>query len=680
MVSTRRSLREKNLRNTFTNLTETIESAPVFPRQSMRLKKIRKEKEKLSKKIKKKEKEISNPKGKKNRTIIEKNIKKTKKKFVSGDSLDLVLICDCTGSMGSWMKRAKETLHDIIQNVLKAHEGLTIRISFVGYRDFCDNARQFAILNFTEDVQQVKDFIDKEPATGGGDMPEDVVGAYIKVSELEWKAETRIAFHICDAPAHGRQYHNDKSIWDTYPNGHPSKTTVEQMMTKMKQLNVNLTFIKLTMHTDTMFEKMCNAYNDNKFSLELTDMDQSNLQGKTKEDIDKAFIDKASFIISTKVTNKGKKVEKKDPLWTGEMEVGQWFSSTNYIKIEKVEAGKVEVVSSVGGKWSMSKDLVQKMDSADHFDYEIPMNRAELVEMLENTKDTIFTICFRKKVQPKNISSKIVEEGEDFVGNLSQCKKLAKNFLEGELCVIVAKLVNLEPKLGRSMVKDLRVPFGYNLRQVDHRTIEWIIFKNRKFIFKKPGKKYPELPESAYKIDDPIHTRWNIDKLSIGNWLSDTKYIKIEKIIDSNLVEVKNSNGHPLVMSRDILKNEMYSACHYNEEEKLPLTAVASVLEDVGKKVFTAVFNSKVNERVVAEKLNNMESGISGNPRKLNKFVKEMITGNQVTVCGHLASRELKLGRSLVINLTTDSAPSFKQIDHRGLESIIFKNKKYIVK
>jgi hypothetical protein len=677
MVSTRRSLKK-----TETEILEESESSPSVPRKSKRLQKKREEKEKASRKIKKNEKKTSKPKGKKNRNIVETNIKQTRNgnKTVSGDDLDLVLICDCTGSMGSWMKRAKETLHDIIKNVLNAHEGLTIRISFVGYRDFCDGARQFAILNFTENVQSVKDFIDKEPATGGGDMPEDVVGAYIKVTELDWQAETRIAFHICDAPAHGRQYHNDQTVWDNYPNGNPSGKSLEEMMRKMKELNVNLTFIKLTVHTDKMFEKMSHAYNDSKFKLELTDMDQSNLQGKTKEDIDKAFIDKASFIISTKVANKGKKVEKKDPLWTGEMEVGQWFSSTNYIKIDKVESGKVEVISANGGKWSMSKDLVQKMDSADHFDYEIPMNRGELVEMLENTKDTIFTICFRKKVQPKNISNRIIEEGEDFVGNLSQCKKLAKNFLEGELCVMVAKLINLEPKLGRSMVKDLRVPFGYNLRQVDHRTIEWIIFKNRKFIFKKPGKKYPELPESAYKIDDPIHTKWNIDKLSIGNWFSDTKYVKIEKLIDSNLVEVKNSNGHPLVMSRDILQNEMYSACHFNEEEKLPLTAVASVLEDVGKKVFTAVFNSKVNDKVVAEKLNGMEAGISGNPRKLNKFVKEMLTGKQVSVCGHLASRELKLGRSLAINLTTDSAPSFKQIDHRGLESIIFKNKKYIVK
>lgn len=677
MVSTRRTLKAKKLRTTVNNLIEHEVVGEELLTRTEKLK-LRKDKKVNSKRIKKNKKETKKEKSKKTRKNIKIISETTEDEPKSGDDLDLVLICDCTGSMGSWMKRAKETLHDIIKNVLSAHEGLNIRISFVGYRDFCDGAsRQFAIQPFTTDVNKVKEFINQQPATGGGDMPEDVVGAYLKVVELDWKAETRIAFHICDAPAHGRQYHNDNSVWDTYPNGHPSKTTLEEMMVKIRELNINLTFIKLTIQTDKMYQVMSEAYNNESFTLEITDMDQNAVKGKTKEEIDKAFIDKASFIISKKMK---KRDDKKDALWDGEMEVGQWFSSTNYIKINKIEENKIEVASVAGGSWTMSLDLVQKMDSADHYDYEIPMNRGELVEILENAKDTIFTICFKKKVQPKNVSSRIVEEGEEFIGDISKCKKLAKELLEGEECVMIAKLINLEPKLGRSMVKDLRVPFGYNLRQVDHRTIEYIIYKNRKFIVKKPGKKYPDLPEAAYKIEDPIHSKWNVDKMSVGNWFSDTKYIKIEKFIDGDLVQVKNSEGHPLVMSKDILKNEMYSACHYKEEEKLTLTEVATVLEDVGRKVFTAVFHSKVNEKVVAEKLSNMESGISGNSRQLNKFVKDLLIGNEITVCGHLAKREPRLGRSLIVSLDTEAKPSFKQIDHRGLESIIFKNKKYTVK
>lgn len=35
---------------------------------------------------------------------------------------------------------------------------MKVRVSFVGYRDFCDKD-QYAIIDFTEDIDKVKDFI-----------------------------------------------------------------------------------------------------------------------------------------------------------------------------------------------------------------------------------------------------------------------------------------------------------------------------------------------------------------------------------------------------------------------------------------------------------------------------------------------------------------------------------------
>jgi hypothetical protein len=42
-------------------------------------------------------------------------------------------------------------------------------------------------------------------ATGGADLPEDVQGGFNKALNLPWTAgSTRQAFHICDAPGHGK--------------------------------------------------------------------------------------------------------------------------------------------------------------------------------------------------------------------------------------------------------------------------------------------------------------------------------------------------------------------------------------------------------------------------------------------------------------------------------------------
>lgn len=82
---------------------------------------------------------------------------------------------DCTGSMASWITRSQNTLKDIINNVVASCDGLKVRVTFVGYRDHCDSKR-FEIKPFTEDLDDMKKFISKVEADGGGDEPEDVVG------------------------------------------------------------------------------------------------------------------------------------------------------------------------------------------------------------------------------------------------------------------------------------------------------------------------------------------------------------------------------------------------------------------------------------------------------------------------------------------------------------------------
>lgn len=73
-------------------------------------------------------------------------------------NLDLCLILDCTASMGSWIKRAKDTINEIIDNIITQNPGIKINVAFVGYRDINDS-RRFEVCEFSSDVHAVKLFI-----------------------------------------------------------------------------------------------------------------------------------------------------------------------------------------------------------------------------------------------------------------------------------------------------------------------------------------------------------------------------------------------------------------------------------------------------------------------------------------------------------------------------------------
>jgi vacuole morphology and inheritance protein 14 len=126
------------------------------------------------------------------------------KKFIyNKNSLDLMFIIDCTGSMSAWINASKDEITSIIEYVRTQNYGIQIRVSIVAYRDIRDSKR-FEVLPFTEDTALPKKFISGLVADGGDDGPEDIAGGFKLALEQEWLAKARYAILIADAPCHGR--------------------------------------------------------------------------------------------------------------------------------------------------------------------------------------------------------------------------------------------------------------------------------------------------------------------------------------------------------------------------------------------------------------------------------------------------------------------------------------------
>lgn len=197
--------------------------------------------------------------------------------------LDLCLIMDLTGSMGTWINYAKETVVqviDILEGIGK-QENSKVRLSFVGYRDFGDS-NIFAVHDFTYDSNAIKAVIAGEGPSGGGDCPEDVHGALCHTLDLNWSApddSIKVAFLIADAPCHGSQYHSER---DDYPDGPKSGLVLEDLMKQFSDRGIMFSAYKLNKTTDKMFDMMKDAYQTGatKDGVLLTELEQDPKVGR----------------------------------------------------------------------------------------------------------------------------------------------------------------------------------------------------------------------------------------------------------------------------------------------------------------------------------------------------------------------------------------------------------------
>ena len=114
---------------------------------------------------------------------------------------------------------------------------------------------------------------------------------------------------------------------------------------------------------------------------------------------------------------------------------------------------------------------------------------------------------------------------------------------------------------------------------IDHRSIDWIIFKNIKYVLGKGSK----VEEDTDKV------KWDSDKLAVGNWFSLTQYYKV-KNVDKDEVQVKQKGGKELTISKDILQYEMHSSMAFEKTEKLTMTKLVNVLLTAKDSVFTISF------------------------------------------------------------------------------------------
>ena len=148
----------------------------------------------------------------------ETNVKSLSAQLAASTLLDMVFVMDATGSMGSYIASAQQTIKDIVQEIVIA-EKADVRFALISYRDHPPQESTYVINEypFTSSMKTMRENLDKLSANGGGDGPEAVVDGLHAASKLDYRDKaTKVCILIADAPPHGLG-----GSGDGFPNGCP---------------------------------------------------------------------------------------------------------------------------------------------------------------------------------------------------------------------------------------------------------------------------------------------------------------------------------------------------------------------------------------------------------------------------------------------------------------------------
>eukprot|EP01031_Cornospumella_fuschlensis_P040569 gene40569-49458_t len=146
-------------------------------------------------------------------------------------SIDIAFVLDCTGSMGVFIEKTRSSIKEFVDTLKRMHPNVTVRLAFVGYRDFTEMDR-LAVEPFTQSVEDFKATVGEQVPDGGGDDAEDVIGGLHLASSLTWTSTHRILYLIGDAPCHGSEFHDDKCT-DFHPQGDPHGLKVGDILKQL---------------------------------------------------------------------------------------------------------------------------------------------------------------------------------------------------------------------------------------------------------------------------------------------------------------------------------------------------------------------------------------------------------------------------------------------------------------
>ena len=187
--------------------------------------------------------------------------------FENSKNFDVLYLIDATGSMASYITAAKEETKNIANQLKNIYPDMKFKYGYVFYRDPIDSLGDIhEIIDLTDDINSLSEKIGKIEAKGGGDEPEDWVGAYKLANEkINWRNGNKVIIHLTDAGAHGKLF----TLGDNYPE--EEKKLIDEIE-KCAKKKINIFGYIIQEPARNTFEELAKIFRNKGDSFEIFDL------------------------------------------------------------------------------------------------------------------------------------------------------------------------------------------------------------------------------------------------------------------------------------------------------------------------------------------------------------------------------------------------------------------------
>ena len=202
---------------------------------------------------------------KKENQILQAELLKRTEDFINQSRLDILFIVDCTNSVNPYLETIKNNFTKMIDKIQEECKMATIYIGFIGYKDICDLnlGENYLDIKLTTKLNVIAEEIKNLKSRGGGDIAEDIAGAFELSLNNDFKGISRFAILATDAPCHGNEFHGKANVkkYDNYPDGDYKNRDIKKFVRKFAENNISLFCAKFSDETDLMFDIFEKEYN-----------------------------------------------------------------------------------------------------------------------------------------------------------------------------------------------------------------------------------------------------------------------------------------------------------------------------------------------------------------------------------------------------------------------------------